>query len=255
GRAGMQYRDLIPGRLAGAVIASHIRIPGGGAVADYVHYHKVGFQMIFCLTGQARLVYEDQGAPFVMRAGDCVLQPPGIRHRVLESAAGLEVLEISCPARHETWRDHELTLPTAHVRPDRIWGEQRFVRSRAREGVWERGAGLSGASQDFESRETGIAAATNGLADVCVIRTVSGRESARMHGRHAGAFLFLFVLDGEMSLTTPGEDAQRLRAGDSCLFPGGIDYSLRAGAGFAALAVLAERRLFADAAPGATPVC
>src|SRR5262245_35864953 len=27
GRAGMQYRDLIPGRLGGRLIASHIRIP------------------------------------------------------------------------------------------------------------------------------------------------------------------------------------------------------------------------------------
>ena len=49
GRAGMQYRDLIPGRLGGEVIASHIRLTKGGPVADYVHYHKVRFQMIYCL--------------------------------------------------------------------------------------------------------------------------------------------------------------------------------------------------------------
>ena len=30
GRAGMNYRDLIPDRLGGTIIASHIRIPGGG---------------------------------------------------------------------------------------------------------------------------------------------------------------------------------------------------------------------------------
>src|SRR5262245_23915123 len=30
GRAGMQYRDLIPGRLGGRYIASHIRITEGG---------------------------------------------------------------------------------------------------------------------------------------------------------------------------------------------------------------------------------
>ena len=33
GRAGMQYRDLIPSRLGGSIIASHIRIPDGGPVA------------------------------------------------------------------------------------------------------------------------------------------------------------------------------------------------------------------------------
>ena len=34
GRAGMQYRDLIPGRLGGSIIASHIRVPVAGPVPD-----------------------------------------------------------------------------------------------------------------------------------------------------------------------------------------------------------------------------
>ena len=91
GRAGMKYRDLIPGRLGGCFIASHIKIADGGPVPDYVHYHRIRFQMIYCLTGWVKVVYEDQGEPFVMRRGDCVLQPPEIRHRVLESSDGLEV--------------------------------------------------------------------------------------------------------------------------------------------------------------------
>ena len=48
GRAGMAYRDLIPDRLGGRFIASHIRIHAGGPVPDYVHYHAVRFQMIYC---------------------------------------------------------------------------------------------------------------------------------------------------------------------------------------------------------------
>ena len=51
GRAGMEYRDLIPDRLDGRVIASHIRIAEGGEVPDYVHYHKIKFQMIYCKAG------------------------------------------------------------------------------------------------------------------------------------------------------------------------------------------------------------
>jgi len=34
GRAGMRYRDLVPDRLGGAFIASHIRILEGGPVGD-----------------------------------------------------------------------------------------------------------------------------------------------------------------------------------------------------------------------------
>ncbi|HWI75836.1 MAG TPA: cupin domain-containing protein, partial [Sphingomicrobium sp.] len=86
GRAGMLYRDLIPSRLGGRYIASHISIPDGGPVSDWVHYHQVRFQMIYVRSGWVRVVYEDQGDPFVMEAGDLVLQPPEIRHRVLESS-------------------------------------------------------------------------------------------------------------------------------------------------------------------------
>ena len=50
-----------------------MRVP----VDDMVHYHTVGFQLIFCHRGWVRLVYEDQGPPFVLGAGDCVIQPPG----------------------------------------------------------------------------------------------------------------------------------------------------------------------------------
>src|SRR5262245_30514988 len=112
GRAGMQYRDLIPGRLGGRFIASHIRILDGGETQDYVHYHKAIFQMIYCKAGWARVVYEDQGPPFALEAGDCVLQPPEIRHRVLESSAGLEVIEVACPGVYERWVGHAVSLPT-----------------------------------------------------------------------------------------------------------------------------------------------
>ena len=142
GRAGMQYRDLIPGRLGGAVIASHIRIPDGGPVPDMVHYHTIGFQLIYCHRGWVDLVYEDQGPPFRLEAGDCVIQPPEIRHRVLYASDAIEVVEIGVPAEHVTSIDHDLELPTPHLRPDRgfgtaPWGPQRFCRSVASGAVWE----------------------------------------------------------------------------------------------------------------------
>src|SRR5215467_8642127 len=119
GRADMLYRDLIPSRLGGRFTASQILIPTRGPVPDYVHYHRVRFQMIFCKNGWVRVVYEDQGPPFVMHAGDCVLQPPEIRHRVLEASPGLEVVEIACPAVHQTFADHSLPLPNEGFDPDR----------------------------------------------------------------------------------------------------------------------------------------
>ncbi len=90
GRAGMEYRDLVPTRLGGAMIASHIRVPDG-PVPDMVHYHKVGFQLIFCVAGWVDVLYEDQGDIRRIHAGDCFIQPPTIRHKVLHSE-GVQVV-------------------------------------------------------------------------------------------------------------------------------------------------------------------
>ena len=64
------------------------------------------------------MVYEDQGGPFRLHAGNCFIQPPEIRHRVLYAADGIEVIEIGVPAEHVTEIDHAMTLPT-RSRPDR----------------------------------------------------------------------------------------------------------------------------------------
>jgi len=132
GRAGMMYRELTADRLGGTMIASHIRLTEGGAVPDYVHYHKIDFQLIRCIKGRIKVVYEDQGQPFWLEPCDWVIQPPEIRHRVLECEAGSEVIEISMPAEHETWVDYEMTLPTEQCRPDRDFGGHRFVRHTAK---------------------------------------------------------------------------------------------------------------------------
>ncbi len=234
GRAGMQYRDLIPGRIGGRVIASHIRICGGGETPDYVHYHKVRFQMIFCKAGWVRVVYEDQGPPFVLEAGDCVLQPPEIRHRVLESSPGLEVIEVGCPAVHETWADHELQLPTSKVARERLFGGQRFVRHRASEASWAP-SGLEG----FEARETGIAAATNGLAAARVLRSHAALTLPAK--THVGELLFLFILQGKLNIDSRAQGSHQLQVGDSVVIPAGVYYALRVGAGLEMLEVsLAE---------------
>ena len=145
GRAGMQYRDLLPGVYGGQFIASHIRVPGAGPIADWVHYHQVGWQLIFVHRGWVRVVYEDQGPSFVMHAGDAVLQPPTIRHRVLSSGDDLEVIELASPAEHETLSDMELALPNAEV-ARRDWKGQAFVWSRAAERTDGEELGLEQAS-------------------------------------------------------------------------------------------------------------
>lgn len=188
GRAGMQYRDLVPDRQGGAVIASHIRIPGAGLVPDYVHFHEIAFQLIFCRKGSVKLVYEDQGEPFVLAAGDCVTQPPRIRHRVLESFDDLEVVEIGYPAEHITRADPSTRLPTGTVDPSRTWDDQVFVHHQRATAV--RDVPSAGVTRI----NTGISAATHGLADVSEIDLESSSWSCpRSQERE---FVMLFALDG-----------------------------------------------------------
>ncbi len=211
GRAGMQYRDLIPDRLGGSIIASHIRIPDGGPVPDMVHYHTVGFQLIYCYRGWVDLVYEDQGPPFRLHAGDCVIQPPKIRHRVLVASDNVEVIEIGVPAEHVTTIDHDMKLPNGVVNPDRDFEGQHFVHHRLAEASWDpwRLPGL-------EHRDTGINAGTGGVASVHVARRAVGTTPVWSHDTD---ILFTFVLEGRVTLAALGQDTSELSAGDAYVVP------------------------------------
>lgn len=216
----MHYRDLIPGRLGGAIIASHIRIPDAGPVPDKVHYHDIGFQLIYCCRGWVRLVYEDQGPPFVLSAGDCVIQPPRIRHRVLESGEDLQVVEIGVPAEHLTTIDHDLELPTPHHRPEREWDGQRFVHSLAEEAVWKPWR-LPG----FQARDTGVRAGTKGVATVVVARPSAGGRAGAV-ASHDSDILFTFVLTGSCTLNGQGHGSYELTEGDAYVLPPELKTSL-----------------------------
>lgn len=215
GRAGMRYRDLIPGRLGGRFIASNIAIPDAGPVPDYVHYHRVRFQMIFVRRGWVRVVYEGQGEPFVMHEGDCVLQPPQICHRVLENSDAFEVVEVSCPAEHETYADWETDLPSRPLPADHTWSGQRFVRHVAADAAWG-----PWTSEGFECRDTGIAAATAGLAGVRVVRPAASDRSTGERV-HSGELWFAHLLHGSLDLHVDGE-IHSLGAGDSVTIPAGL---------------------------------
>ena len=212
GRAGMEYRDLVPSRLGGAMIASHIRVPDG-PVPDMVHFHKVGFQLIFCVAGWVDVLYEDQGDIRRIHAGDCFIQPPGIRHKVLHSE-GVQVVEIGVPAEHVTEIDHEMKLPTAHYRPDREWDGQRFVHDIGAKGVFK-----PFRIPGFEARDTTINENTKGVASVMVARPTG---AAALWTVHDGDILFTFVMTGGMTLEGEGKEPFRLSPGDAFVIPPGM---------------------------------
>jgi len=214
GRAGMHYRDLIPDRLGGAIIASHIRIPDGGPVPDMVHYHSVGFQLIFCYKGWVDVLYEDQADMIRLNPGDCLIQPPEIRHRVCHASPDIEVIEIGVPAQHVTSIDHKMTLPNGKGDPARDWQGQTFVHHIKDKATWQ-----PFRIPGFSCRDTGINTGTKGVAGVQVVRFKGGKAPASSHDSDIH---FTFVMQGRMSLHADMQDARDLQAGDAFVIPPGL---------------------------------
>lgn len=99
-----QYRDLGMVEATGGAVQAHvIRLLGkcDPKVVSIPHYHGVQFQMLYFLKGWMIGEYEGQGR-VKMTAGSCWLQPPGIRHTVIDYSPDCEMVEIILPANFDT---------------------------------------------------------------------------------------------------------------------------------------------------------
>ena len=101
-RQKFEYRDLdIAAATAGRFHAQVIRIGGTGQRLAAEHWHELEFQLVYILQGWIAFDYEGVGE-VRLEAGDCVNQPPGIRHSVLGHSPDLELLEVTSPADFTT---------------------------------------------------------------------------------------------------------------------------------------------------------
>jgi mannose-6-phosphate isomerase-like protein (cupin superfamily) len=102
-RSYAKYRDLgIAAATNGLAVAHVIKMipPCDPAVVSKRHYHDVEFQMIYVLKGWISGEYD--GETVTMREGSCWLQPPKIKHTVLDYSHDCELLEIILPADFAT---------------------------------------------------------------------------------------------------------------------------------------------------------
>jgi len=97
-----EYRELGIATATGGRFGAHVirAVPGKKSPAQW-HRHTLEFQMVYVTRGWVVFEYEGQGE-HVLRAGSCVLQPPGIRHRELRHSDDLELVEITAPADFAT---------------------------------------------------------------------------------------------------------------------------------------------------------
>jgi uncharacterized RmlC-like cupin family protein len=97
------YRDLGIAAASGGLCQAHV-IRLLSPCTDEVrkrHLHEPELQLIYVLQGWVKNEFEGEGVQ-MMSAGSCWLQPPGIKHTVLDYSADVELLEIIVPADFKT---------------------------------------------------------------------------------------------------------------------------------------------------------
>ncbi len=101
-RPFFEYRKLGIDRATQGRYDAHVirAVPGRESEARW-HTHDLDFQMVYVTKGWVIFEYEGEGE-HVLRAGSCVLQPPGIRHREVRHSDDLELIEIVSPADFTT---------------------------------------------------------------------------------------------------------------------------------------------------------
>ncbi len=103
-REVFEYRDLgIEAATKGDYVAHIIRANGKKSKDEVQqwHVHDCNFQFVLVLNGWAVFEYEGNGIHKIQK-GDCILQPPRIKHREIACSDDFEVLEIVSPADFAT---------------------------------------------------------------------------------------------------------------------------------------------------------
>jgi mannose-6-phosphate isomerase-like protein (cupin superfamily) len=102
-RSYARYRDLGVAAATSGMVQAHVirMVPPVTDEVRKAHYHDVEFQMVYVLKGTMTTDFDGQG-PITMHAGSCWIQPPKIKHTVLDYSNDCEVLEIILPADFET---------------------------------------------------------------------------------------------------------------------------------------------------------
>lgn len=107
-RAFFEYRKLGIDTATSGKFGAHVirAVPGKHSDGGW-HTHDLDFQMVYILKGWVLFEYEGQGE-HILRAGSCVLQPSGIRHREVRHSDDLELIEITSPAE---FASHDAEAP------------------------------------------------------------------------------------------------------------------------------------------------
>ncbi len=101
-RRFLAYRDAAATAATGRrVNINVVRNSQAGDSSTGWHYHTLACQFIFVLKGWSRVAVQGQGE-FMVRSGDAMTIPPGLKHDVTGFSEDFTVLELNIPADYDT---------------------------------------------------------------------------------------------------------------------------------------------------------
>lgn len=114
-RVEIRYRDLGVEESTGGDLRAEVMHIGAGGVARPTgwHYHTADVQFLYLVKGWVRMEFPELGV-IVLGEGDSITIPGGTVHQELAASEGMELLEITLPAK----------LTTVNV-PAPDWGREK----------------------------------------------------------------------------------------------------------------------------------
>ncbi len=102
-RADVEYRDLgLAAASGGRIGAKHIRAIRPFEKETGWHWHDMTGHFVFVIRGWIRFAFAGTGETVVAGVGDCLSQPGGVAHNVVDRSDDLELVEINMPAEFGT---------------------------------------------------------------------------------------------------------------------------------------------------------
>ncbi len=100
---GNAYRELAVGAATnGRIGLRHLRATEGYQQETGWHWHDMDVHAVFVIRGHITFRYRDVPGEHVVRAGECITQPAGVPHNVVDRSEDLELIELTLPQRFAT---------------------------------------------------------------------------------------------------------------------------------------------------------
>ncbi len=101
---GNAYRELAVGAATGGRVGlRHLLSTAPFAAETGWHWHDMDVHAVFVIRGHITFRFKDVAGEQTVRAGECITQPAGVPHNVVDRSEDLELLELTLPQRFGTF--------------------------------------------------------------------------------------------------------------------------------------------------------